>query len=244
MPIHIHAEPGSVAPRVVAVGDPGRAQLLAETLLEDARVVNRNRGYLVYTGTYKDARVTVATHGVGGPSALIVLEELVELGARYVVRLGTAGALRKGMKIGDLVVATSAGCNYGGAGLGQYYPGVCPPLAPDPRLTLMLHEEASSRTRTFLGPVFSSDAFYAEDKDFASRIGSMGFVAVEMEVAPLYALSWLRGFKASALLMISNSLVENLGYASGEQLRESVLRAGEAVLEALARVPTEGSQPL
>ncbi|MCE4602156.1 MAG: purine-nucleoside phosphorylase [Desulfurococcales archaeon] len=244
MPIHIHAEPGSIAPLIVAVGDPGRAQLLSESLLNDAKVVNKNRGYLVYTGSYKDVDVTVATHGVGGPSALIVLEELAKLGARYVIRLGTTGALRRGMRIGDLVVAASAGCNYGGAGLGQYYPGICPPLAPDPLLTSILYEEASSRARTFIGPVFSSDAFYAEDKDFAARISSMGFIAVEMEVASLYALSWLRGFKAASLLMISNSLVEDLGYAGGDQLRDTVIKAGEAALESLTRISDIGSQPL
>lgn len=244
MPVHIKASPGSVSPRVVAVGDPGRASLLAENLLEDSKLVNRNRGYLVYTGVYRGVEVSIATHGVGGPSALIVFEELVQLGARYIVRLGTAGALRRGMRIGDLVVASSAGFGYGGAGLGQYFPGVCPPTAPDPGLTYLLYRNASSRARTFMGPVYSSDAFYAEDSSFASRVSSMGFIAVEMEVAPLYALSWLRGFKASSLLMVSNSLVEDLGYASGDELRGHELAAGEIILDTLAGIPTGGDQAL
>ncbi len=236
MTIHVKARPEDVAPKVLAVGDPARAKMIAEDILDDARLVNDNRGYLVYTGFYKGEKITVAVHGVGAPSSLIVFEELNKLGAKVIIRLGTAGALRKGLRIGDLVVASAASCNYGGAGLGQYYPGICPPLAPDPLLVGEIYRSASSRRRTLLGPVFSSDAFYAEDKGFAEKLSRLGILAVEMEVAPLYALSWLRGFKAAALLMISNSLVEDLGYASSEELGMVVRDAALAILDVMAGV--------
>ncbi|MET1102229.1 MAG: purine-nucleoside phosphorylase [Pyrodictiaceae archaeon] len=236
-PQHIRAPIGSIAEDVVVVGDPARARFLAEGLLEDARLVNEKRGFHVYTGFYKGLRVSVAVHGIGAPSAAIVFEELRAYGARRVVRLGTCGGLVEDLDIGDFVVATGALYNPGGT-LGQYYQGVCPAASPDPELTLLVAEEASKRGRTRLGLVFSSDAFYAEDPMFAKRVSRLGAVAVEMEAAVLFSLSWMRGYRAAALLIVSDNLVvpgkEEL--RSHEELEEYVARGGEAVLEALRRM--------
>jgi 5'-methylthioadenosine phosphorylase len=133
-PYHILAEPGSISPYVIAVGDPGRARIFS-TLLENPRLVNENRGFLVYTGNYKDLKVTIATHGVGCPSASIVFEELGMLGAKYITRIGSTGGMRRDLRIGDIVVATGAAYTKGGCGLAQYMPEACGPTAPDPELT-------------------------------------------------------------------------------------------------------------
>jgi len=89
-PLHILAKPEDIAPRVITSGDPARVKQLA-SYLEDARLVNENRGFLVYTGKYKGVDVTVATHMIGAPSAAIVFEELIMLGAKLIVRFGTCG---------------------------------------------------------------------------------------------------------------------------------------------------------
>ncbi|MEM4732552.1 MAG: nucleoside phosphorylase, partial [Desulfurococcaceae archaeon] len=94
MPVHIKASKEDIAGNVIAGGDPYRVELLKQ-LLEDARVVNTHRGLLVTTGYYKGTKVTIATHGIGAPSAAIVFEELAQLGAKRIVRLGTAGGIRK-----------------------------------------------------------------------------------------------------------------------------------------------------
>jgi 5'-methylthioadenosine phosphorylase len=233
-PQHIAARPGDVAERVVVVGDPARVRMLAG-MLDGARLVNERRGFLVYTGSYRGIPVTVAVHGIGAPSAAIVFEELAALGARVMVRLGTCGGLVEELDIGDFVVATGAGYNPGGA-MGQYYGSVCPPAAADPEVALVLYREASRRGRAVLAPVYSSDAFYAEDPGMARRLASLGFKAIEMEAAMLYALSQLRGFRAGALLVVSDNLVvpgkERLHHH--EELEPQVRRAAEAVLEALA----------
>ena len=233
-PQHIRAGPGDVAERVVLVGDPARARMIAG-MLADARLVNENRGLLVYTGSYRGARVSVAVHGIGAPSAAIVIEELIALGARYLVRLGTCGGLVEDLDIGDYVAASGAAYNPGGA-MGQYFGGICPPASPDPELLLAVYREASRRGRTILAPVYSSDAFYAEDPGMARRLSSMGVKAVEMEVAILYALANMRGARAAALLVVSDNLVvpgkERL--RSHEELEAHVRGAAEAVLEALA----------
>ncbi|MFZ0973901.1 MAG: hypothetical protein WAN22_16840, partial [Solirubrobacteraceae bacterium] len=95
--------------RVLLPGDPGRALLLAESLLEGAKMFNHNRGLWGYTGLAPDGEpLTIQSTGMGGPSAGIVIHELIELGARRLLRVGTCGALNEGLALGDLVVATEA----------------------------------------------------------------------------------------------------------------------------------------
>ena len=82
-------------------GDPGRALMLAQALLEEPRMFNHNRGLWGYTGTAPDGEpVTIQATGMGGPSAAIVLPELIALGARRAIRVGTCGALARGLELG------------------------------------------------------------------------------------------------------------------------------------------------
>ncbi len=235
-PAHIRAKPGSVADRVVVVGDPARARFIAERFLEDVRLVNENRGYYVYTGSYKGRRVSVAVHGIGGPSAAIVFEELAMLGARVLVRLGTCGGMIPELDVGDFVVAAGAAYLCGGT-IGSYVPDACMAASPSPDLTVLLAEEAERRGRVFIGPVYSSDAFYAETKDFAQKWSRRGVIAVEMEAATLFTIGWLRGLRTAALLVVADNLVvpgkEELKTHS--ELENYVERAAEAVLETLVK---------
>ncbi len=113
MPAHIHAKKGDVASRVVICGDPARVEALSK-LLERPRLVNTNRGFIAYTGKFNNKYVTIVAHGIGQPSAAIVIEELAQLGAKEMVRLGTCGGLDETMKVGDLVVPVGATYTYGG----------------------------------------------------------------------------------------------------------------------------------
>lgn len=234
-PIHLEIREGRVAERVLMAGDPARVKYLSE-LLDDARLVSESRGFLTYTGHYKGFPVTIATHGVGMPSALIVMEELIAYGGRYFVRLGTAGALVSGLRVGDVVIATGAAHHLGGVFRQYYGEDVCGPSTPDFTLLKKIVEVADEkRVKYVLGPVFSSDAFYAEDPAFAVKWSSRGLVAVEMECAGLFTLSLMRGVKTACVLVVSNSLVEDLGYASSEYLREKIIEVAEVVLEALTK---------
>lgn len=236
VPVHLKIRGGDVAERVLIAGDPARVKYLSE-LLDDARLVNESRGFLTYTGYYKGSQITIATHGVGMPSALIVLEELIAYGGKYFVRLGTAGALVSGLRVGDVVIPTGAAHNPGGVFRQYYGEEVCGSSVPDFTLLKKIVEVADERgIKYVLGPVFSSDAFYAEDPVFASKWSSRGLVAVEMECAGLFAVSLMRGVKTACVLVVSNSLVEDLGYASAEYLKERIVEVAKVVLEALTRV--------
>src|ERR687888_2752612 len=108
MPIHLRAESGDYAEACLLPGDPLRARYIAETFLEDARQVNEERGMLGFTGTYQGRPVSVQASGMGCPSAAIVFEELVMLGAKRIVRIGTCGGLQPDLQLGDLIVAIAA----------------------------------------------------------------------------------------------------------------------------------------
>src|SRR5579864_8131904 len=107
----IHLQPTApLAPRVLLPGDPGRALRLAQLLLIEPKMFNHNRGLWGYTGhaAADGEPLTIQSTGMGGPSAAIVITELVELGARRLLRVGTCGALRDDLSLGQLLVATES----------------------------------------------------------------------------------------------------------------------------------------
>ena len=105
MPIHVRAEPGEYAEAVLLPGDPLRAKYIAETYLDDVVQRNEERGLLGYTGTYKGKPVSVQGTGMGCPGATIVFEELIQLGCKKLIRVGTCGGLQPSHALGDLIVA-------------------------------------------------------------------------------------------------------------------------------------------
>ncbi|ADN50504.1 purine-nucleoside phosphorylase [Vulcanisaeta distributa] len=237
MPIHLRVNPGDIAKRVIIVGDPERAKQLSE-LLVDARLVNDNRGLITYTGKYNNVDITVATHGIGAPSAAIVIEELISMGARFIIRLGTTGALRREIGLGDVIVPTGSAYNYGGI-YTQYLGGfVVYPAVPDYHLmSELIRSLETAGLKPWVGPVYSSDAFYAEE-DLVNVLGSRGFLGVEMETAILFLLGLIRNVKAAAVLIVSNNLTEGRAgrFLTASELRDVVLKVGKAVLNALALV--------
>ena len=196
--------------------------------------MNENRGFLTYTGEYDGNGITVACHGIGGPSTAIVVEELIMLGARAIVRLGSCGGLMKPMRVGDMVIVTGAG--YNGGTLDQYFDRKTTPK-PDFRLTGLLKDSAKKQgARFYTGPVFSSDAFYAEDLDFAKVSAKKGYIAIEMECATLFGLGKLRKVKTASLLLVSDNITESAPIVDAEILREYTAKAGKIVFEGLNRL--------
>src|SRR4029077_5663724 len=108
MPIHVRAERGQYAEAVLLPGDPLRAKYIAETYLDDVEQRNAERGLLGYTGTYQGKPVSVQGTGMGRPGATIVFEELVQLGCKKLIRVGTCGGLQPHHALGDLIVALTA----------------------------------------------------------------------------------------------------------------------------------------
>jgi 5'-methylthioadenosine phosphorylase len=236
-PAHILATPGDIADVAVISGDPARIEQLSK-MLRDPKLVNTNRGFTTYTGYYGDKRITLATHGIGGPSTAIVVEELHMLGAKAIVRFGTAGGLVSGLGIGDFVVPTGAA--YPQGSLMEYFEDGSLPAVPDFGLAQALIESCNrAGLKHREGLVYSSDAFYSQDFVSLEPWVSRGVIAVEMECATLFTLGLLRSFKTAALLMLSNSLVNQseADLAQAEKLKPFAAKGAAAIFDAVARLP-------
>ena len=208
--VHLHPT-ADLAPRVLLPGDPGRALLLAQTLLEAPLMFNHNRGLWGYTGTAADGRpLTIQSTGIGGPSAAVVVSELADLGAERLIRVGTCGALSPALALGELVaVARTVSADGTSAALGASDP------APDGPLTDAL--EAEHR-----GTVVTTDLFYDPDLARQEAWAAAGALAVDMECAAVFAVAARRAMAAAALLLVSDLVLpERRRIAAGD------LRAGE-----------------
>jgi len=217
-----------LAERVLLPGDPARALVLAEYLLDGPKMFNHHRGLWGYTGLAPDgAPVTIQSTGMGGPSAAIVISELIDLGARRLVRVGTCGALAAGLALGDLLIATEAIAADGTSralGAGERIPA-------DPGLL-----EALSDAGEHAGPVVSSDLFY-DGRGLERGWADAGAAAVEMEAATLFALASTREVPAAALLVVSDLVLPVRRRIGPEELREAEMRMGRVALSALGLVP-------
>jgi DeoD family purine-nucleoside phosphorylase len=213
---------------VLLPGDPGRALLLAQTLLEKPIMFNHHRGLWGYTGNAPDGEpLTVQSTGMGGPSAAIVISELADLGARVLIRVGTCGGLRSQLNLGDLVVGTRA-LPFDGTGTVLRAGGSA--LEPDPGLVEAVLA-ANGQVRP--GPVASTDLFYETPDEEFQRWLDAGALAVEMETATLYALSSRRGLRAVSLLLVTDLLVPTRTRIADEALADHERRLGDVALRAL-----------
>jgi DeoD family purine-nucleoside phosphorylase len=220
-PVHVRAEPGDLAESVLLPGDPRRARYIAENFFEDAKLVTEERGMLGFTGTYKEKPVSVQATGMGCPSAAIVTEELVQLGARNLLRVGTCGAYDRDLRLGDLVVATAATPNDGT--VASITRGL--PYAPAAHFDVVHaahHAAERAGRRTFVGPIVTSDLFYDPEEEPARLWGELGVLAVEMEAAAIFTLCAMRGVRAGCLLTVSDTIGEEIVRISDVDLRNAV----------------------
>jgi DeoD family purine-nucleoside phosphorylase len=228
-PIHLRPT-AQLAERALLPGDPGRALLLAQSLLESPLMFNHNRGLWGYTGAARDGELlTIQSTGMGGPSAAIVISELVDLGVRQLLRVGTCGALHAELGLGDLLVATEA---IAADGTSRAL-GVTDRVAPDAELLEALLASGDARA----GPVVSTDLFYDDRAGLEREWIAAGASAVEMESATLFALGAARGVRAGSLLLVTDVLVPARVRIAAEAIPPGEKRMGDAAVDALTKLP-------
>ena len=227
--IHLHPT-APLAERVLLPGDPGRALLLAQALLDAPRMFNHNRGLWGYTGAASDgAPLTIQSTGMGGPSAAIVIAELAELGAQRLLRVGTCGALEDSLGLGDLLIAAEAIAEDGTSRA----LGASSRVTGSPELLSELVAAADGAAR--VGVIVSTDLFYDGAEDSEQRWIEQGALAVEMETATLFALAARRGLQAATLLIVTDLILPTRQRLEVERLRSAERRSGELAVRALAR---------
>ncbi len=230
MPIHVRANPGDYAEACLLPGDPLRAQYIAETFMEDVVQRNGERGMLGYTGTFSGKPVSVQSSGMGCPSAAIVIEELVQLGVKKIMRVGTCGGLQPGMTMGELIIALSA--TPADSTASHYVGGE--PHAPTADFGLIheaVHQAKHLGKPVKVGPIVSSDIFYQPDAGLAQRWSDRGILAVEMEAAVLFTLGALRKIQAGCMLLVSDIVVDGeFIRITDEEMRKAVDEMTELAL--------------
>lgn len=231
-PATLHLRPAApLAERVLLPGDPHRALTVAQALLDGPKMFNHNRGLWGYTGVARDGELlTIQATGMGGPSAAIVVEELIDLGARTLLRIGTCGALREGFELGELLAVEAViGTDGTSAAL-----GAAPRLTPDGALTAALIADGA-RPVTAL----TTDLFYDPRTDAPAAWLSDGADVVEMEAATLLAIADRRAVAAAVVLGVTDLLAaggrERIPSEDVEPLGLTLGEAGWAALELVAR---------
>lgn len=204
---HIEAKKGDFAKTVLMPGDPLRAKFVAETFLENARLVNSVRGINGYTGTYKGKEVSVMASGMGMPSMGIYSYELFNgYDVDNIIRIGTAGGMTEAIKVRDVVFGMGA-CTNSNFGSQYELPGTFAPICSYELLRKAVEvAEKMEGVNYHVGNIFSSDTFY-DDAMSGTKWSKMGVMAVEMEAAALYMNAARAGKNALAICTISDNLV-------------------------------------
>ncbi|HEV3123732.1 MAG TPA: nucleoside phosphorylase [Candidatus Dormibacteraeota bacterium] len=209
---HLQCSPGDVGEYVLLPGDPGRCQRIAERL-DGARHVATNREYTTWTGTLRGTVVSVASTGIGGPSAAIAVEELCNLGAHTLIRVGTCGAMQPTLRRGELIVALAAVRDEGTSA--QYVPGGWPATAHIDVVDALRGAAVLRGAVHHVGTVQSKDSFYGEMEPERMPVAAelvarwtawlrAGVLASEMECAAVFTVAATRGARAGALLAVVN----------------------------------------
>ncbi|MCR5771450.1 MAG: purine-nucleoside phosphorylase [Butyrivibrio sp.] len=206
---HNRAEKGDFAKTVLMPGDPLRAKYIAETFLENPKLVNDVRNMLGYTGTYKGVPVSVMASGMGMPSIGIYSYELYKFyDVENIIRVGSAGAYTADVDLLDVVLASKA---YSQSSYAKMQGGADSELMyPDKDLNKVIAESAKeSGIKVLEAPIHSGDVFYYQDgySKFKDINKEQGCVCVEMESYALFHNANVLSKHAACLLTISDSLV-------------------------------------
>ena len=215
---HNSAVKGDFAKTVLMPGDPLRAKFIAETFLDEPRLVNNVRGVQGYTGTYRGVPVSVMASGMGMPSIGIYSYELfTQYDVDNIIRVGSAGALQKELKLGSIVAGMGACTNSNYAaqyGLG----GTFAPIADFKLLSAAVESAKELGIEMPVGNLYSSDTFY--DASASSlKWAEMGVLAIEMEAA-LYCNAAYTKKRGLAICSISDNIV------TGEELSPEQRQTG------------------
>uniref|UniRef100_A0A7C4XGH6 Uridine phosphorylase n=1 Tax=candidate division WOR-3 bacterium TaxID=2052148 RepID=A0A7C4XGH6_UNCW3 len=220
MPIHLRANKGDYADTVLVVGDPGRAERIGERL-ENCRCVNKNRGLLGFTGFYKKNKISVQTTGMGCPSAAIVVEELIQLGIKRVIRIGTCGGIAEHINTLDIIGAMTS-APYDGTTRSYLNGEPGAPYATFEILKCAAEIAQKMGMKINFGGIASVDVFYSPDPEYVPKLRKKGILAVEMETSLIYYLANRNKLETASFLLVSDVVgrgEEFTKFVSDEELK-------------------------
>jgi uridine phosphorylase len=196
---HLKCKKGDIAKYVLLTGDPGRIDRILK-YLTDRKEISSNREFRIFNGKYKGIKISAVSTGIGCPAAAITVEELANVGAEILIRVGTCGGLLKEMQPGDIVITEAAMCFDGTC---KEYKSDIKRIEADKEVTELLIETAKKLgIKYFVGTNRTHDAFYEPTANFV-KLAGQGFVSSEMECSAIFLVSKLRNLKAGAILVVN-----------------------------------------
>jgi purine-nucleoside phosphorylase len=229
-PVPVRLRPTApIAADAILVGDPGRALLLAQELLEKPKMSNHARGLWGYSGhTGAGAELTIQATGMGGPSAALVLADLAKLGVKRAVRVGTCAAFGPETHPGELLLTAAA---LGAAGSAASF-GVAPGE------TVLPDRPLQGRLRAALGDQARAVTVVSLDTMPADAGAAAGAAAADMQTLAVLARARSLTIAAGAVLIVAEA--EGFAPLGEEELEQASTLAGRVAASALSNPQVEG----
>lgn len=207
---HLKIRKGDVGRYVIMCGDPTRCEKIA-SYFDSAGFINANREYTIYTGTLDGEKISVCSHGIGGPSTAIAVEELVHCGADTFIRVGTSGGMAADVLGGDLVIGTAAIRMEGTSK--EYAPEEYPAVADHEVVEALVQAARKEGHRFHTGVLQCKDSFYGQHDPDSMPVSyelnskwdafvKCGALASEMESAALFIVSSVRKARAGSVMAV------------------------------------------
>jgi uridine phosphorylase len=243
---------GTPAPTITLLsGEPERSRHIAENYLENPRLLSDYRGLNSYLGYLNNVTpILVATSGMGAPSLSIIVNELIQVGIKTIIRIGTCGAIQPEIKIGSVIISQGALCRQGAAN------DIAPieyPAVADPFLTVALVTSAKTLGINYhLGITASVDSFYEGQERITSSANpylqrhlqgiteeyrSLNILNYEMEAGTLFKMAGVYGFAAACICGVIAQRIEQEGIslASKQQAIEKAIQVAMLTVTNLSR---------
>lgn len=214
---HIEAKKEDIAKTVLMPGDPLRAKMIAETYLEDYRLVNSVRNILAYTGTYKGKEVTVFASGMGNPSMGIYSYELFKFyDVEEIIRVGTCGSYQENLNLYDTIIVEGS---YSTSNYAKEFGDYKEPIIGSSNYLNQKLEKAAQELGINVrkGIIHCTDVFYKENNNFQELVEKYNLLGAEMETFALFTNAQFLGKKATCILTVSDNLVTKAETSSMER---------------------------
>ena len=210
---HTHAKAGDIGRYVLLTGDPGRCESISK-LLDDPKFIACNREYNIYTGYLCGEKVTICSHGIGGASTAICVEELCKCGADTFIRMGTSGGMQEDVIGGDIVIASGAIRAEGTSK--EYAPIEYPAVATFDVVSALVDGAKKAGAKYHVGVAQCKDSFFGQHEPETKPVGQellykwdawikCGALCSEMESSTLFVVGdYLRARTGAVLLVVAN----------------------------------------
>ena len=239
---HVRVKPGDVAEYVLLPGDPDRVLKIAK-YWDEGREVSFHREFRVWTGKVSGKPISACSTGIGAPSTAIAIEELARAGCKTFIRVGSTGAIQKGIDLGDLIISTAA-VRLEGTSRQYVIDGY--PASADYEVVLALIQAAENLGLKYhLGISASTDSFYvgqgrkgfreyswSYSEKILSDLQSMNVLNFEMESSVIFTLASIYGLRAGSVCAVfANRIEDRFGIVGEEDAIKTAIEAVKILYE-------------